>query len=64
MSDNELYDNIYASFAKHRRIETSEDKLFVHELTLEAVSGAKVYLADLEEANTHLRETVKRLSHE
>jgi len=63
MNTDELYDSIYSSFIKHRQVETEEDKLFVHELTLEALEGAKVYITDLEEAVVHLQETVKRLSY-
>jgi len=64
MSNNELYNHIYCSLVKHRKVETPEDKLFVHELTLEACEGAEEYLRDLEEANEHLKESVKRLSRE
>lgn len=62
--NQELYDHIYASFIKHRRVETPEEQLFVHELTREAMWGAQEYVKDLEESAVHLKETIRRLSKE
>lgn len=59
--DADLYDMIYASFIKHRDIKTEEDRLYVHELTLEALAGVQEYVHELHEAIEHLQETIKRL---
>jgi len=61
MDDTDLYDSIYASFLKHRKVETAEDKLFVHELTCEAMAGVREYISELEEAIAHQKSTIKRM---
>lgn len=62
--NKELYNSVYASFIKHREVETPEDRLFVHEITLEALEGIYPYIDDLEECIKHLTDTIKRLSKE
>lgn len=61
MDDNDLYDMIYASFVKHRQVDNEEDKLYVHELTLEALAGVQEYVHELQEAIAHQQDTIKRL---
>lgn len=63
-NEEELYNYIYASFIKHRVVDSKEEKLFVHELTLEAVEGALEYIEDMSEAIGHLMTTIKMLSKE
>lgn len=59
--NQELYDAIYFSIARHIRIETTEENLFLHEITLEAMAGAESYMKDLQESVDHLKETISRL---
>lgn len=59
---DELYTSIYNSLIKQIDIESSEEAKFIHNITLAAREGVKEYVTDLEEAVTHLQETVKRLS--
>ena len=61
MDDLDLYDMIYASFVKHRQVDNDEDKLYVHELTLEAMAGVHEYIHELQEAIVHHQDTIKRL---
>mgnify|MGYP001550956519 CR=1 FL=1 len=62
--NQELYDSIYGSLVSTIRVETAEENLFLHELTLQAVAGAEAYMTDLQESIGHLKETIKRLSKE
>jgi hypothetical protein len=61
MDELELHDMIYASLVRHRTVETGEDMIFVHELTLEALEGILPYIRELEEAISHNQATIKRL---
>ena len=61
-ADDELYMSIRASLMRQLRLETPEENLFIHEITLEATAGAREYMKELEEAIVNLQETVKRLS--
>ena len=62
--NQELYDSIRESIGRFIRLETDEENLFLHEVTLLAVDGAHSYVKDLEESVGHLRETIKRLTKE
>lgn len=60
--NEELYSSILASILKYRMVGTQDDMDFVVELAKEATEGASEFLAELKEANSHLKETIKRLS--
>lgn len=62
--NQELYDLIRDRLTE--RIDVSEEDMgiLVHELTTLAVAGAEEHISELEEANSHLKETIKRLSRE
>lgn len=61
---SELYDTIHEAFASQLPSTSEEEVWFIHRLTSIATGAATVYTQDLEEANKHLQETVKRLTKE
>lgn len=60
--NQELYDSIYLSLTELIDTETEIQRDFVSQISALATSGVQEYISELEEANLHLRETIKRLT--